>query len=93
MGTILVIVIIWIVVAFIYKAVKNVSFWTAFFRIPLIIVSFFLSQASSSNSAARARAKKEGRQDILDKLDEQEAARKEAKRRVDEHLKNDQGGE
>ena len=92
MSVIIIIAIIWIVIAYIYSKVKNVSFLTAFGRIPVFVLSFLLDSQPSYINDAKKEAKKQGIQDVVDKINQQEELRKNMNQRLNqekEKYKND----
>ena len=89
MGYIVILVVIWAVIAYFYKEAKNISFKTAFIRVPLIILHFIFELAGNSTSTEddlKRKAKRAGRDDIVDKMNEQQERRKEMKSTIDSKL-------
>ena len=85
MSVILLVLAAWAGISFIYMKVKHVSYITALKRVPLIIMKALLSN-SSAQSSLRDKAKRAGREDIVQKIDEQNAQRKEMKSQVESWL-------
>lgn len=83
---IVVVLIIWIIAAFIYKSVKDIGFFEAFFTIPLKLVqAIFAAGASSSTlNDAKAKAKRSGNMDAYNQIN---AKQQEMKAHAD-NLKN-----
>lgn len=81
MSFIIVVLIIWLVIAYIYSKVKNVSLTKAIGRIPVFILSF-LFENPPNYSNIKAKAKKQGRQDVVDKINQQEEFQKNVKERL-----------
>lgn len=70
MKDILIILGIWAIIAFIYAKVKNMGFWESFFYLPVKILGaiFRNSAKQSSFKDAERMAKKQGRDDIIDNI-------------------------
>ena len=79
MVAILIIIAIWLGIAFIYSKVKSVSFGKSIVIIPLIILSAMFESGGPDLSDAKRRAKKQGNQEAVDKINEYQKARKKMK--------------
>jgi hypothetical protein len=81
MHYIIYLIVIWIVVAFIYGKVKDISFLKSFILMPIFLLKGFLDPPHN-NEQMKREAKKQGRDDIVEKIKAQEEALKSAKEYV-----------
>ena len=88
MSAIIVILIIWAVISYIYMKVKNVSYFTALKRVPLVVLKVIFEMGSSSSAMQdiKNKAKRAGRDDVVQKIEEQEDRRKDLKSQIDSKL-------
>ena len=84
---IIAIIVIWLVSAFIYSKVKHISFGKSIFGVILALISEIFSNPSSGVSEAKRRAQREGNEEMMNKVEEMEAARENFKANVD-NIKN-----
>lgn len=77
MQYILILIGIWMVVSFIYSKVKNESFLKSIVLIPLILLKFIFED-SSNYSKIEKEAKKQGRDDVLEKINNAKQANAQA---------------
>lgn len=77
------IIAIWVVVAFIRSKIKSESFLESLIEVPISIIGFFLDEASthrSDYSKVESRARKEGRDDVLEKIEKSKKGEAEIRR-------------
>ena len=80
MQYILILIGIWMIIAFIYSKVKNESFLKSIVLIPLILLKFIFERGGSGSSYSdiAREAKKQGRDDVLEKIDNAKQANAQA---------------
>lgn len=98
MQYIVILVVIWLVISFIYSKVKKETFLASLILVPLAIIKFFFKEAASSSfSEVEREAKKQGRDDVLGKIEEVKSkyndiakSAQNAETRIKEKGKNDE---
>lgn len=98
MQYIVILVVIWLVISFIYSKVKKEKFLTSLILVPLAIIKFFFNEAANSSfSEVEREAKKQGRDDVLGKIENVKSkyndiaeSAKSAETRIKEKGKNDE---
>ena len=70
MSYVFVLIGIWVVIAFIYSKVKSESFLASLVLVPLILIKWIFESASSKGhySDIEREAKKQGRDDVLENI-------------------------
>lgn len=94
---VIVVIVIWVVVAFIRSKIKNESFLDSMIQIPISLFSIILNEVSTHHtdySSVESRARKEGRDDVLNEIAERKQkeenlrqAAKDLKEKFDEKRK------
>lgn len=82
MSTVVIVFIVWTIAAFIYSKVKGCGMFGAYFKVIFAILAGMFSAAGGSGSAisdTRDKAKRAGRDDIVDACDEADARRESMK--------------
>ncbi len=84
---------IWVVISFIYSKIKKETFLSSLVLVPLAILGFLFNdmKKNSSYSKVEAEAKKQGRDDVLAKINQTKASAGMAEsyvRRAESKVKN-----
>ncbi len=77
MQYVLILIGIWMIIAFIYSKVKNESFLKSIILIPLILLKFIFEDGSNYSKIEK-EAKKQGRDDVLEKINNAKQANAQA---------------
>ena len=80
MQYVLILIGIWVVISFIYSKVKSESFFASLFLVPLILLKFIFEDASTGRNYSKVEkeAKKQGRDDVLEKINNAKQANAQA---------------
>lgn len=80
-------IVIWLVIAFIYSKVKSISFLKSVILMPIFLIKAFLDSPSSTDyGAMKRKAKQQGRDDIVEKINAHENSVKEANKMAKEYV-------
>lgn len=75
MQYVLILIVIWLIISFIYSKVKKQTFLRSLILVPLAILGFLFNDIKNSNhSKAEEEARKQGRDDVLAKINQAKAS-------------------